>query len=294
MKTKVNLGLFIVLLTVLLNAELLFAENLPCDLSLVPEPSNSKVLQTATDDGSWYRLAIDKIHSEEEKMKQSGINGIELYTKIIAHFEGFIVVPNQEKFAYSIKLLKNDESFYLEMNNWYEKKRLHEEKEKEKEKEQDKLWAEQRLENQRIQDEKQRLYKEKQEKEELKQIAKFKKTGNPVAVISGEITIDSANVKYLDMSVRNVSKKSIDAYQVQVLCYDRYGKPVRHYVYRTNIFKGQSQTVISPDGYDSSSWYLHGFDLVSEARIRIISVHYQDGSIWKRKTSEYDLIVTLN
>ena len=105
----------------------------------------------------------------------------------------------------------------------------------------------------------------------------------PVQPAGGYIEIDSAGVPYVHAVWTNVSNKIIDAYKVKILCFDRYGKPVRHYLNRTNVLQGQAQRLIYPTlkSPEEIYWYMHGFDLLTVADVTVTSVHFTDGTEWK-------------
>ncbi len=103
----------------------------------------------------------------------------------------------------------------------------------------------------------------------------------PLEPIDGRITRDSANVPYVYAQWENVTDKTIDAYKVEIRCYDRFGDPVYYYTNRSNVFTGQAQHTIKPGRKTPSGtyWYMHGFDLLAEAKLKITKVHFTDGTV---------------
>lgn len=120
-----------------------------------------------------------------------------------------------------------------------------------------------------------------EKEEKIAQLKKEKKP--PLEPVTGNIVVNSANVRNIYCIWKNISDKTIDAYEVIILCYDSYNRPVWHYLYKSNRFTGQMQGLIKPGENSSASsyWYMHGFELLSNAKIKIKSVHFSDGSVWK-------------
>jgi hypothetical protein len=50
---------------------------------------------------------------------------------------------------------------------------------------------------------------------------------------------------------------------------------------RSNRAKFQSQRIVDPGDISNGSLYMHSFDLLWRASLRIESVHFTDGSVWK-------------
>lgn len=89
----------------------------------------------------------------------------------------------------------------------------------------------------------------------------------------------------------NHSGKTIDAYKVRISVYNNYGEQLKEFGVGNDHFNGISQDALA-DGQSSSSsrsWTLHGFDTGRKFVVRLMSIHYSDGTEW---TTEQDQQVT--
>ena len=83
-------------------------------------------------------------------------------------------------------------------------------------------------------------------------------------------------------SFKNVGTKDIDAFEVDIYCYDNYDRKVKHYAYGTNIFGGISQELLKVGHVDDNSyWTLYGHDNTTKIKVVLRSVHFIDGTIWE-------------
>ena len=82
----------------------------------------------------------------------------------------------------------------------------------------------------------------------------------------------------VDVEVRNISKKDIDAFDVSISCYDRYGKQVGKYHTGSNIMIGSSNSIILSGDSDVSTWTLYGQELTSKVSVVLNKVHFRSGS----------------
>ena len=82
------------------------------------------------------------------------------------------------------------------------------------------------------------------------------------------------------MSAYNISNYDIDAFEVSILCYDNYNRPVNHYLHRTNVFKGISQEFIEPSNETFGTWTLYGYENTTKVIFVLKSVHYKSKGAW--------------
>lgn len=96
----------------------------------------------------------------------------------------------------------------------------------------------------------------------------------------------------LSLSLINNSNKSIDAFKIRVSAYDNYGTKLKEFGYGDDYYAGISQDTIPPGGASSSdkSWTLHGFESGRKFVVRLISLHFSDGTEWN---TEKDQQVTI-
>lgn len=116
--------------------------------------------------------------------------------------------------------------------------------------------------------------------------------------IKPPVTLDKVIVKpnvigepLVSLVMTNRSGKTIDAYKVQISVYNNYGEQLKEFGVGNDHFNGISQDALG-DGQSSSSsrsWTLHGFDTGRKFVVRLMSIHYSDGTEW---TTEQDQQVT--
>lgn len=116
--------------------------------------------------------------------------------------------------------------------------------------------------------------------------------------IKPPVTLDKVIVKpnvigepLVSLVMTNHSGKTIDAYKVQISVYNNYGEQLKEFGVGNDHFSGISQDALG-DGQSSSSsrsWTLHGFDTGRKFVVRLMSIHYSDGTEW---TTEQDQQVT--
>lgn len=111
--------------------------------------------------------------------------------------------------------------------------------------------------------------------------AKYKKIGSPLAINFVSVETNSIGGSVANVSVSNISNKIVDGFEVSISCYDNYERPVNHYAYKTNKYKGISQDEIKMDFEEASSWTLHGHDNTTKIIVSLVSVHFKDGKVWR-------------
>lgn len=116
--------------------------------------------------------------------------------------------------------------------------------------------------------------------------------------IKPPVTLDKVIVRsnaigepLVSLVMTNHSGKTIDAYKVQISVYNNYDEQLKEFGVGNDHFNGISQDALG-DGQSSSSsrsWTLHGFDTGRKFVVRLMSIHYSDGTEW---TTEQDQRVT--
>lgn len=110
----------------------------------------------------------------------------------------------------------------------------------------------------------------------------------PLRLMKAMVTFNSIDNPEARVVVRNVSRKTVDAFTVGIYCYSRFGDPVNHYVDDTNKFGGMAQETIRPGqtiGADHG-WTLYGHDNTAKIKAVLEKVHMTDGSVWKPKSGQ--------
>ncbi len=118
-----------------------------------------------------------------------------------------------------------------------------------------------------------------------KKYERLRSMGIPIELSKASVSYNSIGNPEATLEVRNISNKVIDAFEVDILCYDNYNRAVSHYLYKTNRFKGISQDEIEPLNENYSTWTLHGHENTTKIKIIIKSVHFKNGSKWIPKTT---------
>ncbi len=119
--------------------------------------------------------------------------------------------------------------------------------------------------------------------EEQKKQEEDEKIKPPLQLVKAMITFNAISNPEASVVVKNVSKKTVDAYTIGIYCYDRYDQPVNHYLYNTNLFEGISQHTVKPSksiGYDYI-WTLYGYENTSKIEAVLEKVHMTDGTVWE-------------
>lgn len=113
--------------------------------------------------------------------------------------------------------------------------------------------------------------------------------------IKPPVTLDKVIVKsnaigepLVSLVMTNHSGKTIDAYKVRISVYNNYGEQLKEFGVGNDHFGGISQDALA-DGQSSSSsrsWTLHGFDTGRKFVVRLMSIHYSDGTEWTTEDSQ--------
>jgi len=102
----------------------------------------------------------------------------------------------------------------------------------------------------------------------------------PVEITSTKIVRDSVGTPILNVTVKNTSKKTIDALTVLTYFANNYDEPVGKWGAKSSDpFAGIIQQKILPNGTFSSEWNLAVYDTATKATgTQIYKVHFTDGS----------------
>lgn len=105
----------------------------------------------------------------------------------------------------------------------------------------------------------------------------------PLKVTSAEITYNSIDVPEVNLTIKNLTTKTIVAYQMKVSCYDDFDRPVNRYLSSSNLFKGISQgNSLTPGESQTDTWTLNLYDLATKVKnVTITAVKFSDGTSWK-------------
>jgi len=126
-----------------------------------------------------------------------------------------------------------------------------------------------------------------------KEIEKAKKTlanelkannNVPLKIESVEVDSNSIGTPEVTLYIKNLSPKTIIAYELSFQCYDSYDRPVKRFLNNSNLFNGISQNDNILSGQqDSATWTLTLYDLTTNVKnVKIVSVRFSDGTTWRR------------
>lgn len=110
----------------------------------------------------------------------------------------------------------------------------------------------------------------------------------PVTLNKLTITPDIIGQPLVSLSMTNNSKKDIDAFKVQISAYDNYGSKLKEFGVGKDHFNGISQDAL-PAGAttpDSRHWEMSGFDNGRRFVLRLMSIHFSDGTEWNTEDSQ--------
>lgn len=132
------------------------------------------------------------------------------------------------------------------------------------------------------------IEKIKKENEEKEQKEREEREKPPLKLEKAWITFNSISNPEARVVVKNVSKKTVDAYTLGIYCFDRFGDPVGKYHSQSNRFGGLSQETVKPgqsNGYDGY-WTLHGHENTAKIKVVLEKVHFTDGENWEPKSGQ--------
>ena len=110
----------------------------------------------------------------------------------------------------------------------------------------------------------------------------------PVTLNKLTIEPDIIGQPLVSLSMTNNSQKDIDAYKVQISAYDNYGSKLKEFDIGKDHFNGISQDSL-PAGATTSDgrrWEMTGFDKGRRFVLRLMSIHFTDGTEWKTEDNQ--------
>lgn len=107
--------------------------------------------------------------------------------------------------------------------------------------------------------------------------------GCPLLLETSHINYNSIGIPLLSVSCANTSDKTIDAFTVNLYCYDNFNKRVNHYLHKNNVFKGICQeTIYAGSKFDGTyfNWTVYGHENTTKFIPIITEVHFTDNTTW--------------
>ncbi|SFO08323.1 hypothetical protein SAMN05216351_10365 [Pseudobutyrivibrio sp. JW11] len=88
----------------------------------------------------------------------------------------------------------------------------------------------------------------------------------------------------VSLSCSNKAAKTIDEFDAEIYCYDKFGEPVKKSINKDNVLHVSCQNTISENGFlDGNDYYwdTYGYENASIFIPYIIKIHYTDGEEWR-------------
>lgn len=104
----------------------------------------------------------------------------------------------------------------------------------------------------------------------------------PLALMSAEVSLNDGGKPEVRVIVKNISRKTIDAYTVGIYCFDRFGNQVKRNGFGSNRYAGINQSTVRPGETFGSDyfWTLHGQDNTAKIEVVLEKVHFTDDTVW--------------
>ena len=102
----------------------------------------------------------------------------------------------------------------------------------------------------------------------------------PLEIEGATLERDILNAPALGLRVKNNRQQVVEAYEVTVKCFTKFGDPVKSLL-GTNVFEGIAQSEVAADSVGDSTWRLTLHETTGLAKVRIERVKLADGTVWK-------------
>lgn len=100
----------------------------------------------------------------------------------------------------------------------------------------------------------------------------------PVEIVSSKITKDSIGTPILNLTIKNTSKKTIDALEIDANFFDNFNEPAGKFGVGDNSIIATSQEKIAPGETMTRSWNLAVYDSATKVDgVKIKRLHFTDG-----------------
>lgn len=105
----------------------------------------------------------------------------------------------------------------------------------------------------------------------------------PLKIIDKNISYNSIGTPEANITFKNLSNKTVDAFEVTIKCYDTYDRLVKESISNESAFYGISQNENMKIGETvCDTWTLYLFDNTTKINVYVTSVHFTDGTVWKK------------
>jgi hypothetical protein len=106
----------------------------------------------------------------------------------------------------------------------------------------------------------------------------------PLLISGVMIRENSIGVPEVTIEVGNTSDRTIEAYDVEIECFDAFGEPVK--LLGDNIFRGTSDDVIEESYVEESTWMLAVQQTTTRVAVRVTRVKPSYGQVWEQTREE--------
>lgn len=102
----------------------------------------------------------------------------------------------------------------------------------------------------------------------------------PLEITAGALGRDIINQPVLALRVKSNRPQRIEAYEVTVQCFTKFGDPVKG-PRGSHIYDGIAQNEVEAEGESTVKWQLTFHNTTGLAKVRIERVKLADGTVWK-------------
>ena len=106
--------------------------------------------------------------------------------------------------------------------------------------------------------------------------------GVPLKITNKSVTYNSIGIPEANISFKNLSNKTIDALELTIKCYDSYGRVVKELISNRDALCNSQNRNIIPGSEEGGTWTLNLFENTTKIEVIVTSVHYTDGTSWKK------------
>lgn len=102
-------------------------------------------------------------------------------------------------------------------------------------------------------------------------------------VVKTSVTSDAIGTPVANVTVKNTSQKTVDAFKITIKTFNNFGEPANGFL-TDNTYDGISQDGrIAPGASYEASWTLYNYDTTTKIEATPYQVHFTDGSTWEQQ-----------
>lgn len=107
----------------------------------------------------------------------------------------------------------------------------------------------------------------------------------PIEIVATGIHRNAINGASLTIEIQNTKDRAIEAFEVDVECFDKFDDPVS-WPGKGNLFTGLSQSTLEAKKKTRAKWDLHLHRNTAKAKLWITRVKFADGAEWRQTRAE--------